>query len=426
MEDLTEKKLSKYRLKLVITILIIAASFGVGFYFGNSRNRVFLVNEKGEPAQSGQVRLNRSQVKEYLARDVDFDIFLKVWDIIKKEYVDPNASPTKLFYGALEGLVSGLDDPYSVFLTPKVAEEFSEELEGKFEGIGAEIAVKNKLITVVTPLPDSPAQKAGLRPRDIILEIDAASTKDMSLAEAVNKIRGEKGTKVTLTVVREGADESLKITIVRDTIKVKSVVWERKEPGLAYIKISNFNSDTADLFLKAQKEIIRGARRGVILDLRNNPGGFLETAVDVASAWVNGKVVLIEKRVNAPDKQYFGNGQSFFADLPTVVLINAGSASASEIVAGALQDYKLGFVIGEKSFGKGSVQDLKELPDGSSVKLTVARWYTPNDKSIDLEGIHPDEEVKMSEEDFSADRDPQLDRAVEYLQNILENKKTGS
>ncbi len=399
---------------LFIVVAIIASAFVGGFYIGKNEREIVVVNEKGEPLESGEVDIRPSEVKFYLSRDVDFDIFLDVWNMLKERYVDQPVSETKLFYGALSGMVSVLDDPYSVFMEPKISEEFTESLNGRFEGIGAEIAIKHDVLTVVSPLDGSPAEKAGLQAKDSILKIDDVSTEKMSLNEAVNRIRGEKGTQVVLSVLHEGESEIVDIPITRDTIKVKSVKWEMKEDGIAYIYMRNFNTDTTSLFNSISKEVIEKDPKGIIFDLRNNSGGFLQTAIDVASAWVEDDLIVSE-RSNDRYKEYQSHGKPILKGIPTVVLVNGGSASASEIVAGALQDYGLAYIIGEQTFGKGSVQVLEELPDGSSVKFTIAKWYTPLDRSIDEEGITPDEEVELTEEDFSEYRDPQLDRALEYL-----------
>lgn len=403
----------KYLTSCVIVILV-AGSFVGGFYVGKEERDIVVVNKKGEPIESGEVEINPGEVKEYLGEDVDFDLFLKVWDMIKERYVDQPVSETKLFYGAMSGMLSGLDDPYSVFLEPKISEEFAESLNGRFEGIGAEIAIKHEILTIVNPLSGSPAEEAGLRAKDKVLEINGKSTEGISINEAVNRIRGEKGTQVVLTVYRDGENQTRDITITRDTIKVDSVTWEMKDNDIAYIYMRNFNTDTTSVFKDIQKEVIRKNPKGIIFDLRNNSGGFLQTSVDVASAWVENKVIVSERSVDGYN-EYKSNGNPIFKGIETVVLINGGSASASEIVAGALQDYKAAYIIGEQSFGKGSVQVLENLEDGSSVKFTIARWYTPNDRSIDEEGIVPDEEIELTEEDFSEDRDPQLDRAIEYL-----------
>ncbi len=408
----TQKKFST----TVITIGLMVVSFVVGYTVGKGDTEVVIVNEKGEPTVAGEVTINRNEVKTYLGKDVNFDIFLSVWDMLQERYVDQPVAQTKLFYGALEGMVAALDDPYSVFLTPVISEEFTESLSGRFEGIGAEIGIKNNILTIISPLPGSPAERSGLKAKDQVVEIDGTSTEDMRLDEAVSLIRGEKGTSVVLTIAREGATELRDISIIRDTIQVQSVTWEMKENNIAYIKMTNFNTDTTGLFKQYEKEIIAENPHGIIFDLRGNSGGFLQTAIDVASGWVDHELVVTEKSPENGTKQYYSSGQPLFKGIPTVVLINGGSASASEIVAGALQDYAAATIIGEQSFGKGSVQVLEDLPDGSSVKFTIARWYTPLDRSIDKEGIEPDEIIELTEEDFNADLDPQLDKALEILQ----------
>jgi len=397
-----------------IIIFLIAASFVGGFYLGKGEQEIIVVNKKGEPIVAGEVHIKRSEVKDYLENDIDFDIFFSVWDMLKARYVDQPVSETKLFYGALEGMVAALDDPYSVFLTPKISEEFTESLSGRFEGIGAEIAIKHDILTIVNPLPDSPAKKSGIRAKDLVLKIDGVSTEGMYIDEAVRRIKGEKGTKVTLNIYRDGKDDTFDIDVIRDTIQVKSVTWEMKDDNIAYIRMTNFNTDTTGLFKKFQKEVIAENPKGIIFDLRNNSGGFLQTSIDVASAWVDDGVIVSERSIDG-ETTYPSVGRSLFKGIPTVVLINGGSASASEIVAGALQDYKVAYLIGTQSFGKGSVQVLEDLKDGSSVKFTIAKWYTPDGRSIDEDGVTPDEEIELTEEDFSEDRDPQIERAVEYL-----------
>jgi len=405
----------KYSSFLIITALIASAFVG-GFYIGKGETKIVVVNKNGEPIESGDVSFNLAEIKFFLGKDIDFDLFTNVWKMLKDRYVDQPVSETKLFYGAMRGLLSGLDDPYSVFMEPKVSEQFNESLNGRFEGIGAEIAIKHDLLTVVSPLDGSPAELAGVRPKDVILKIDGVDTRGMDINEAVSRIKGPKGTNVVLSIVHEGESVIDEISITRDTIKIVSVKWEMKEDGIAYIYMSNFNSDTTEAFMNITKEVVDAKPNGIIFDLRSNSGGFLQTAIDVASAWVEDGLIVKERSNNA-EKDYNSHGKPVFNGIPTVVLINGGSASASEIVAGALQDYSLAYLIGVQSFGKGSVQVLEDLPDGSSVKFTIARWYTPKDRTIDLEGIAPDEVVELTEEDFSEDRDPQLDKAIEYLKN---------
>ena len=361
--------------------------------------------------------INTDSLPDYLTKDVNFKLFWKVWDTIKNKFIDKNQlTDAQLFYGAMAGVVDSLGDPYSVFLNPQTSEEFSDELNGKFEGIGAEIGIRNNQLTIISPLPESPAEQAGLKALDRIIGIDGLETTGMSLDQAVSLIRGDKDTEVILTVTRDGLNESKEIKIIRNTIKIISVNWTDKN-GIAYVKLTNFNSDTSAKFLEVANEVINSSPKGVILDLRNNPGGYLETAVDIAGYWIKeGQVVVREEFSNAEQNQeYVSNGKGQLADFKTVVLVNGGSASASEIVAGALQDYQLATVVGETTFGKGSVQELENLSDGSAIKLTIARWLTPYSRTIDKNGIQPDFELKLTEEDINENKDPQLDKALEII-----------
>ena len=367
-------------------------------------------------SNAGGLVLNKDELPDYLSKDADFNLFWEAWDIIQDTYIDRPAPETKLLYGAIAGQVASLGDPYSVFMEPSAAEEFAKELTSEFEGIGAEIGIKNNILTIVSPLPNSPAEKAGLRAGDKVYKIDDTDTSYLSLDGAVRLIRGEAGTKVILTIFRDGQDETQKIEIIRGRIHYETVKWELKENSVLYIKISHFNQDTADLFRKAIQENLGKNLQAVILDLRNNPGGFLGIATDIAESWIKkGEIIVVEKFSQNNKNYYKSRGRAELAALPTVVLINEGSASASEIVAGALQDHGLATIIGKRSFGKGSVQDLRHLSDGSNIKLTVAKWLTPNERMIDGEGIAPDIKVELTEEDYSNDRDPQLDKALEML-----------
>ena len=278
--------------------------------------------------------------------------------------------------------------------------------------------MKQERLTIISPLPESPAEKAGLKPGDKVMAIDGNETTGISLDEAVKQIRGEKGTEVILTVARENADSFLDITITRDTIDIKSVVLEMKD-NIGYIKLTHFNQDTAQEFGEIVNELLTKSPKGVILDLRNNAGGYLDVAIEIAGYWVkNGDVVVKESFGDVEiDRNYNSTGQEQLASYKTVVIVNGGSASASEIVAGALQDFELANVVGEVTFGKGSVQELEQLSDGSSVKITIARWLTPFGRSIDKEGVAPDEIVEFTEENYENEEDPQLDRALEIINN---------
>lgn len=358
---------------------------------------------------------------------LDFGIFWQEWDFIEKNYVEQPVDKIKLFQGAMAGSVAALGDPYSVYFDPETLEKFSQELSGAFEGIGAEIGIKNEVLTVIAPLADSPAERAGLRAGDTILAIDGLDTSMMSLDYAVSIIRGEKGTDVTLLIFSKDQDEAPRdIVITRDTITIHSVESRMFDNGIAYIKLMNFNDKSGDEFKAAVKKILNQNPQGIILDLRNNPGGFLNDAIFISSFWVkNGQLVVSEKSAAGQINEYRSSGsKALLSQLPTVVLINEGSASASEIVAAALKEYHLAILLGKTSFGKGSVQEIREFADGSAIKLTVAKWLTPDGNEIENIGVTPDIEVELTREDYNNDQDPQLDKAIEILtKNEILTKK---
>ncbi len=410
-----ESRLKKYLLTYFLVILM-AASFLAGIFFGNRQQGVITSQPIGGNASQefGDV-VGGDEYPEFLKNDVNFSLFWNVWDSIKEIYVDKSIPETKLFYGALEGMVNALDDPYSEFFNPELTTRFFTELEGKFEGIGAHISIEEGYLVIIAPLDSSPAQKAGLIAGDFILAIDGVDTQGMSIEEAVDRIRGEKGTSVVLNIYREGFDEPQDFTIVRDTIEVHSVTWNVTDEHLGYINISQFNENTWPLWNQAVDELLAANVSGIILDLRNNPGGFLDTSVNVASDWVKQGVIVSEVARGEQLETFYTTGTARFADIQTIVLINGGSASGSEIVAGALADYKKARLVGETSFGKGSVQDVQQLPDGSALKLTIAQWLTPNKNQINGIGITPDVIVTMTPQDYENDLDPQLDVAKKML-----------
>jgi len=345
----------------------------------------------------------------------DFNLYFEVWNTIKTNHFDKNKIKDRdLFYGSLQGLAEATNDPYTVFMNPDLSSEFYQDLSGVFEGIGAEVGLRDEVITIIAPLDGMPAQKAGVRAGDRIYAINGESALGLSVTEAVKKIRGPKGTTVVLTIIR-GEDKPFDIDIVRDKIFIPSVETEFRSDGFYIIKISNFNDDTEVLFNEAVNDILLKSPKGIILDLRNNPGGYLETAVFVASEWVKSGPIVAEQFGENRRNEHFSNGRARLKDFPTVVLINEGSASASEIVAGALRDYEEATIIGTQSFGKGSVQTIKDLSDGSLLKVTVAHWLTPDGGQINEEGIEPSIISELTEEDFENNRDPQLDRALEFL-----------
>ncbi len=408
------------KISLWLAIIFIIVAFGGGLVFGLSGYAKPILNlaVKSAPVQPGAVKNKDAELPAYLSRDVNFNLFWDVWQLVKDNYYDKDIPDTKLFYGAVAGIVAALQDPYSTFMTPVDSADFEKEIEGKFEGIGAEIALKNGQLTIVAPLPDSPAIKAGLRPKDMILKIDALDSAGISLERAVSLIRGKQGTQVVLSVYRDGFNQAKDFKIIRAKITVKSLTWEFRADNIMHIKTRQFNDDTILQLDRAISDLAgRQNIKGVILDLRNNPGGYLQSAINMAGEWVDGQTVVSEKLRDGETIEHKAERVARLAGYKTIVLIDGGSASASEIVAGALQDYGRAVLVGEKTFGKGSVQDMTELSDGSSVKLTIAKWFTPKGRSIQDEGIEPDVKIELAEKDYNEDKDPQLDKAIELLNN---------
>ena len=409
------KKILKSILNILAKSAIIVIVFLSGLYLA-SYNKTFNQISQKETLYLGALTGKYKKVDGQWVKNIDFDYYWEVWDILKNTYVDKDKIKDKeLFYGSLKGLVSSLNDPYSEFMNPLENEEFNNDMSGVFEGIGAELGIRNNILTVISPLNGTPAQIAGIMAGDKILEIDGESTQDISINEAVSKIKGEKGTEVVLSIFRDGFEDIKRIAIIRDTIVIKSVRYEELDDNLFLISIDSFNNTTKKTLLEAIAKIKEVKPRGLIIDLRNNPGGYLDTAVDILGEWINGKTAVIEKFGDGRIIEYKANGSNSLENYETVVLINNGSASASEIVAGALLDYEKAVIIGEQSYGKGSVQILEDLSDGSALRLTVAEWISPYGQSINKTGIKPDIEVDLSYEDYLNNRDPQLDKAKEYF-----------
>lgn len=354
------------------------------------------------------------------ADDVDLDLFWTVWDQLDEYYYDEEKlDEESMIQGSIKGLVNSLEDPYTVFMTPEESEEFSSSLEGTLEGIGAELTVDGHSLVIVSPLRDSPAEKAGLLPGDIIFLIEGELASEMTLFDAIMSIRGEKGTTVVLTIVRNGLDNSFDVSIVRAKIDIESVTVEELEGDITYISVNQFNDKTNEEFGKVISEMILDKPNGIIVDLRYNGGGYLDIAIELLSYLLPSETeaVIVKQRGMEGDVM-LTNGNPKILDVPLVVLINAGSASASEIVAGAIQDHERGVVMGTQSFGKGSVQEVDSFADGSSIRMTIAKWYTPDDRSIDKVGLVPDIVVEISDEDIENEFDSQKEAAREYLLNL--------
>jgi len=388
--------------RTVVLLVFGVAVFSLGLGIGQGRI------EFGRDAA-----LQRSVQDGKLPEDLNYSSVEDVYDALKKNY-DGDLDEQALLDGIKQGLANASGDNYTEYLNGEAAKEFNEELDGTFTGIGAELGKDEQALVIIAPIDGFPAAKAGLRPQDIIAEIDGESAFDLSITEAVKKIRGPENTKVSLKIIR--GTEQLDVEITRAMINIPSVESEILDGNIGYLKVSRFSDDTAQLARAAAQKFKKAKVQGVILDVRNDPGGLLDASVDVASLWLSSdKVVLQEKRNDVVVRTYNAQGESPLKGVPTVVLVNEGSASASEIVAGALQDNGAATLIGMQTFGKGSVQQLVNLSGDGVLKVTIARWYTPDGKNIDKEGIAPDKKVERTDEDYKANRDPQKQAAIDFL-----------
>ncbi|MBI2278512.1 MAG: S41 family peptidase [Candidatus Brennerbacteria bacterium] len=346
--------------------------------------------------------------------DADFSLFWEAVQAVKDRYVEEEKfDDQELVYGAIRGALSTLKDPYTTFFSPSDAKKFGEDLEGVFGGIGAEIGIRNNEIVIVAPLKGNPAEEAGLKAGDRILKVGDTVTAGLSVEEAVKIIRGEPDTEIALLVFREGFKEAREFKITRRIIVVPTLDYEVKDGNVMYVHLYNFNANAPSLFYEmGLNALVRGVK-GIVLDLRNNPGGFLDVATHLAGWFVDrGEVVVKEKFRGGEETPLLANGNAALAKLPVVVIVNAGSASASEILAGALRDIRGATLVGEKTFGKGSVQEIEDLRDGATVKVTIAEWLTPAGTKINGEGLAPDVEVKGSDDE---NKDPQLEKALEVM-----------
>ena len=382
---------------------------------------IIVVFSLGQAVGDGMINVNwpwkNQSVNGDLPDQLDYTSVNEVYQALKANY-DGKLTETQLTDGLKHGLAASTNDPYTVFFTAKEAKTFNNELNNSFSGVGAQLGQDSDgNLEIIAPIAGLPADKAGLKAQDIITSINGTSTSGMSVDEAVNKIRGAKGTKVTLEVVRNH-NQPLTFTITRDNIVLPSITTKTLNGNIGYMQISTFADDTNDLAQKAADKFLADHDKGIIIDLRNNPGGLLDSAVHVSSLWLPaGQTVLTEKRGNTVVQTYAAMGGNELNGIPTVVLINGGSASASEITTGALHDNKAAYVIGEKSYGKGVVQQLINFKDGSQLKVTVASWYRPNGQNINHKGITPDKIVKISDADAKEGTDTQLQAAEYYLAN---------
>ena len=401
--------LRKHAALLALGAIIAVGSFNLGFNSGEKNLSTAVVDIEN---------LNKNR-----PANVDFAPFWKAWNLINEKYVPASTTSETVgdqekVWGAIKGLTSSLGDPYTVFFPPVESELFESDIRGNFEGVGMEVVAKDGAITVIAPLKDSPAAKAGIMAGDRIIKIDSQETGNLSTEDAVGIIRGPKGTRVTLTIFRNGEREPFDIKVTRDVIGIPTIDTKELPGGIFVIELYSFSAQSPNLFRTALREFILSNNDKLILDLRGNPGGYLEAAIDMASWFLPSSRVVVREDFgqSREEKIYRSKGYDIFSeDLKFVILIDKGSASASEILAGALAEHGRAILVGDRTFGKGSVQELVNITSETSLKVTIARWLTPNGLSISQDGIEPKFIVKYSPTDREAGRDPQLEKAIEIL-----------
>lgn len=388
----------------IAALVILGATFFAGVWYGY---------DSRPGAERVANILHKEQPRNF--QDVDFDLFWDVWSRLEEKYVDSGKiDRQKLVFGAIQGLTRSLGDPYTEFLPPAETKQFREDIKGSFDGIGAEIGIRKGVLTIISPLKGSPAEKTGIKAGDKVFKINDTVTADLALDEAVRMIRGPKGTEVRLTILRDSFAKTKEFSIIRDTIKVQILSTEKKENGIFVIKLNSFTESAGREFRKALQEYFDSGSTKLILDLRNNPGGFLTVAVDIASWFLPpGETVVHERYADGSEDVYRSGGYRLMEHVPMVVLVNEGSASASEIVAGALRDAKGVKLIGTKTFGKGSVQEVENLARNSSLKITIAKWLTPKGEEINGKGLEPDVTVELPKEENGNGEAPEKDVIME-------------
>lgn len=397
----------KERYKHILVGLVLASVlFYCGFYLGNKKGNTIL-------RESDNFSV------------ANMDPFWKAWKVLDEKFskvssTSPNVSAEDKVWGAIDGLARSYGDPYTVFFPPKENKMFEEEISGSFSGVGMEIGIQDGVLTVISPIKNTPAFRAGVKSGDKIFKINERPALDLSTDEAIQLIRGESGTSVVITFIRNGVKEPIVKTIIRESIEIPTVSTKILPEGVFLIELYNFSAVSPNLFRQSLREFVESGTNKLIIDLRNNPGGFLEASLDMASWFLpTGKVVVTEDFGGKQDNiVYKSKGYDVFNDnLKMVILVNQGSASASEILAGALKEYNKAVLVGEKTFGKGSVQELVSITDKTSLKITVAHWFTPLGHSISEQGLKPDIEVKLTPENTKNGADPQLKSAIDYLLN---------
>lgn len=420
----TFEKIKSPKVKAIFANIGIAIVVVLVFIGGFVSGQAHMV--EASKVQVLEASLNATKNKPTNVNSADFTLFWKVWGILNEKFVRTNTSSSTTeqdrIYGAIEGMVSSLNDPYTTFLPPSQATQFETQIEGSFQGVGMEMGIKNNMLTVVSALKNSPAEKAGIKSGDQIIKIGDKDALNMTVDQAVKVIRGPKGTSVSFDILRDGASAPIKITVVRDVIIIPTLDTKyNQSTGIFTISLYNFSSDSATAFRNALKEFVNSKSNKLILDLRGNPGGFLDSAVDMASWFLPPGATIVREDYGKNRQEIVEKslGYNIFSNnLKMVILVDGGSASASEIVAGALSEQGRAKLVGTKTFGKGSVQEYIKVTPETALKVTVARWLTPKGKSISAEGLTPDYIVPITADDVKAGKDPQMDKAIEIVNQL--------
>lgn len=424
------EKTTKYILGIFAILILLTGSFAGGFITRHALAQTALFPGFSDSAHP-QVVLPPTTVAPTNDQNAStpgdvqqlFTPFWEAWNIIHDQYVDQPVDDTALMQGAIRGMMEAVGDDYTYYMDPQVYETETSSLSGEYQGIGAYVDTQGDFLTIVTPIEGSPAEAVGLRPGDMIVAIDGEDMTGFTPEEARQRVLGEAGTTVVLTIAREGEVDTLEFSVVRAKISVPSVTGEMLDNGIAYVDINTFGENTTAELRAKLDELLAEKPKGIILDLRFNPGGYLHTSVEVMSEFIDSGLLVIEQYGDGSRDTFNALGNGKATDVPMVVLINEGSASASEIVAGALQDYGRAPLVGVQSFGKGSVQIWSPLSNNQgAARVTIAKWLTPKERAINHVGLTPDYIVEMTDDDYTNDRDPQLDKAVEVLTGLIAQK----
>ena len=408
----THSKEKSNLLKLLLIVFFLLSAAGLSYFLGFASGAQYPQNIVIEGV---------SNIDTPAEISTDFTTFWEAWSVLKDKHINGDSlEPKKMVDGAILGLTGALEDPYTTYFNAEDSKKFTDDIRGNFGGVGMEIGVKGGDVIVIAPLKESPAEKASLKPKDIILEVDGKALSGMSVDEAVKLIRGEIGTVVKLTVFREGWAKTREISITRENIQVPTLDWKFVGNKVAYVQLYSFNENALPLFGRAAREFTDQGALGVIIDLRNNPGGYLESAVDIAGWFLERDSLVVTESFSSGYKNVFrASGNGLLKNMPVVGLINSGSASASEILAGALRDNRHIKLVGEKSYGKGTVQELVNLNDHSTLKVTIANWLLPGGTLIDKNGIEPDYKVALPDDWMKGDPDTQLNKALEVVEQVI-------